>query len=242
MSKDTVKTKVINWVLWGAFILALLSSVNHLAYTFGTVESLKVMGWISALAVDAGLAALAYTIQQRKRAKRATRSLWWGVAGFATISALANFYHALSVESGGAVAANSLLSADWLELAKAVILSATLPAMVIYLGEIVSGDDAKVADDSKREVDRQAAQAEREQRRVDQVAERELLEAKIRVLEAERAAALVAQPAETSAAGSLPNEPAAATCEDCGRSFATVNALNAHMRTHSLNGHRAESK
>lgn len=202
--KRPIKPVIINAGLWLAFGLALLSSIQHLQYTFSTLEWPGKMGqfwgWVAAIAVDSGLAALAYSIQQRKRAKRPTGVLWGGVAGFAVISAVANVYHALSVKSGGAFASGSFASVDWLLVLLAVLLSAVLPAMVIYLGEIVSSDDAAAA-----------ARAEREERKAEREAEAPRIE-------------IVPPPA-------LP-EPERVTCETCGRVFASQNGLNAHQRKH----------
>lgn len=212
-----MKTKLINGVLWLALILAMAASVNHLAWTFGTVEQpgAEWLGWIPALAVDTGLAALAYTIQQRKRAKRPVAILWYGVAGFAVVSALANFYHALAVEGFA-------LSGSFVAVAKAVILSATLPAAYIFLGEIVSGDDAKAADDLVAQAERERRKADREAERERAKEERDLLETKRLLLEAEQAASEAVP--EVAQAEIL--------CSDCGRGFATINALNAHRRIH----------
>lgn len=207
-----MKNKIIEIVLWLAFILAMGASVQHLAWTFGTVErpGFEWLGWIPAIAVDAGLASLAYTIQQRKRAKKPVVILWCGVIGFALVSAGANFYHALAVE-GFALVATPIM------IAKAVVLSATLPVAYIFLGEIISGDDATAAD-------RAAKQSEREQRRLDLQAEREAKEAARLLLEAEneqkRLALDVAVPVES--------EPMPIVCGACGRSFRSVNARNAH--------------
>lgn len=167
--KNYKRPQLINGVLWLAFVLALISSIKHLAWAFGTLEfpGWEWTGWISAVAVDAGLGALAYMIQQRKKAHRSAAALWWGVAFFSSISALANFYHALSVESGGTAALSSLFSLDWLAVAKAVALSATLPAMVVYIGEIVSGDDAAVAQAAERAAAREALRIERERQAVE---------------------------------------------------------------------------
>lgn len=197
------RPQLVNGGLWLAFLLALISSIKHLAWAFGTLEfpGWEWTGWISAVAVDAGLAALAYMIQQRRKAHRSALELWWGVLGFAGISALANFYHALSVESGGTAAIPALVSLDWLAISKAVALSATLPVMVVYLGKIVSGDDAAAALASERAAAREAHRAERE----------------IQKSEEEQAQA-VAQ--------------AAQTCPECGYVAKSQNALNGHMRAH----------
>ena len=221
--KAITKPGLINGVLWLAFILAMLSSIQHIAWTFGTVEQAGQawLGWIPAVAVDSGLAALAYSIQQRRKAKRPVRGLWAGVGLFALISALANFYHALSVESGGLSTLSAFARVDILLIAKAIILSATLPALVVYLSEIVSGDDAQAGARATQAAARELAQAEREQRRADLVAEAAAADARARLLAAEAAAAQATQAA-------APSEPAPVICEDCGRVFRSVNARNAH--------------
>lgn len=207
MSKEKPKAaRIINYVLWVAFLLALGASIQHLAWTFGTVERYPVLGWIAAVAVDAGLAALAYSIQQRRRAKRPALVLWLGVAFFAGISALANFYHALSVEIG---AVPTLQAVGWLILTKAVLLSATLPAMVIYLGEIVSSDDLAEADRVEREAAKEAAKDAR------------------RIEAEQRAEQLKAAEAQK------PAEPVF-KCPDCERIFKTKNALNGHTKAHKV--------
>jgi hypothetical protein len=141
------KSQLANIVLWAAYALALMASLNHVAWAFGTLEFAGQAwnGWLAALAVDAGLAALAYAIQQRRRAKRSVWTLWLGVVLFASISAFANVLHALTVQTGLEVTTATFGQVDVLALAKAIILSATLPLLVVYLGEVVSSDDAEAS-------------------------------------------------------------------------------------------------
>jgi hypothetical protein len=229
------KLTVINFVLWLAFLLALLSSVSHLAWTFATLEPADRAwaGWIPAIAVDAGLAALAYSIQQRKRANQSTRALWWGVAAFAAISAIANLYHALSVEGGARVTLDTLASIDWLQLVLAVVLSATLPGMVLYMGEIVSSDDsARIAKQEQEERDAQAKRdqeaaaiqrrQEREQARLERETAARELEARNEQarLELEMQRARDAEKAQIMIT--------AVRCDTCGRMFRSRQAKAAH--------------
>lgn len=127
------RSDLMSKVLWVVFIAALVSSVKHVAWAFGTLEFLgeQWFGWIPALAVDAGLAAIAYGIQQRKKAKRPAMSLWFGLFFFSIISIIANVMHGSAVNKG-------------IDLTT-IVLSATLPIMVIYLGDIVSSDDVQSA-------------------------------------------------------------------------------------------------
>lgn len=127
------RSDLMSKVLWVVFVAALVSSVKHVAWAFGTLEfeGEQWFGWIPALAVDAGLAAIAYGIHQRKKAKRPTRALWFGLFFFSAISIIANVMHGSTVNNG-------------IDLTT-IVLSATLPIMVIYLGDIVSSDDVQLA-------------------------------------------------------------------------------------------------
>jgi hypothetical protein len=168
MMTATRKTKIANIVLWAAYLLTLAASIGHVAWAFGTLEfpGSAWVGWLAALAVDAGLAALAYGVQQRKRARRSARDLWAGVLLFAGISAFANLLHAMTAVTGFTVTLATFAAVDALALAKAVILSASLPLLVVYLGEVVSSDDAQAAE-----------QAERERVKVERLAERDRVKA-----------------------------------------------------------------
>lgn len=164
----STKLDFLTFALWLAFILAMAASVQHLAWTFGTVErpGFEWLGWVPAVAVDTGLAALAYTIQARRKTKRPVFVLWGGVVFFAAISAGANLYHALSVE-------NVAVATDAVVWIKAVVLSATLPAMYVFIGEIISGDEAQVIAAAEREEQRVRAKEERSQRLAEQQAANE---------------------------------------------------------------------
>lgn len=156
----TIKRHLVGATLWAAYLLTMAASISHLAWTFNTLEPAgnTWAGWASAVAVDAGLAALAYAIQQRRRAKRSVRALWGGVVVLAAVSAYANTLHALSVAPT--------------ELVRALVLSAILPVIVVYLGEIISADDAAAADAADAAALREARRMEREQMRLEAQAER----------------------------------------------------------------------
>jgi len=166
----TRKSKIANIVLWAAYLLTLAASMGHVAWAFGTLEfeGSAWVGWLAALAVDAGLAALAYGVQQRKRARRSARDLWAGVLLFAGISAFANLLHAMTAVTGFTVTLATFGTVDALALAKAVILSASLPVLVVYLGEVVSSDDAQAAEQADRERVKAERQAVRESVKAEQ--------------------------------------------------------------------------
>lgn len=123
--------------LWVALLLALLGSLQHTAWSFTTLEQGNLaLGYIQAVAVEIGLAALAFGIQQKKKQKRSTKWLWIGVASFSLISAYANLLHGLVYSSP----LNIQASWRWMDTLRPILLSAVLPALVIYLAEIVSGE------------------------------------------------------------------------------------------------------
>jgi len=191
--------------LWLAFILAMAASIQHLAWTFGTVErpGFEWLGWVPAVAVDTGLAALAYTIQTRRKTKRPVFVLWGGVVFFAVISAGANLYHALSVE-------RVAVASDLIVWIKAIVLSATLPAMYVFIGEIISGDEAQAVAALEREEQRNRAKEERTLRLAEQQAANE---AKRLALEEQRPAVI---------------EQAGVYCERCSITFKNRQAYAAH--------------
>lgn len=137
--------KLIQFAMWTALVLALLGSLQHVAWGFASLEDGNVyLGYVQAVAVDVGLFALTFGIQQRKRQKRSTRVLWFGVIVFGGISFYANLLHGLVYASD-----LGLSGLNWLVSARPVLLSAALPLLVLYLSEVVSEDvqhAAKVAD------------------------------------------------------------------------------------------------
>lgn len=122
--------KIINIqsALYLALILALAGSLNHMAHTFASVDGNTFMGWVQALAVDIGLLSIAYGINKRKVQKRSTKILWLGVLLFITVSAYGNFDYAIIQSSN-------------ISIFKAIILSAVLPVMVLYLADVLSDNN-----------------------------------------------------------------------------------------------------
>ena len=219
-------------LLWATYIFALAASVSHVAWAFGTLEQPgwgQFVGWLAAIAVDLGLAVLAYGIQQRKRAGRSARDLWIGVIFFALISAFANILHAVAIETGGKVVLETFNTLDHLTLAKAIFLSASLPLLVIYLSEIVSADDARKA---QAAID-DALKARRKAERAESKAESARIKAQAKA-EAELKAKTKQEASEQAAQAS------AFKCETCEAPFATIQARSAHMRAHKPHANGTE--
>lgn len=215
------KNRAASLALWFAYGLALLASIEHVAWAFGTLQrpGSEGNGWLAACAVDLGLAALAYGIQQRKRAGRSARDLWVGVFFFAGISAFANFLYAVSSDARSVVLSGFLGTIDTLTLIRALVFSASLPLLVVYLGEIVSADDARTAQAAKEA----AQKAQKTADRAETKTQRERIQAQARA-EAELQAAELRAEEERQAQAS------AHVCGDCAQSFAKQQGLAAHKR------------
>jgi hypothetical protein len=137
MIEHTIKYAV-RGGLWLALALAMFGSLTHVAWAFSTLHGGDLrLGYVQAVAVDVGLAALAVGIQQRRKAGRAAWRLWSGVVLFALISTYANLLHGMAHTE-----AVQLIDAPaWLLILRPWLLSAILPTLVIWLAEIVSEDD-----------------------------------------------------------------------------------------------------
>jgi len=149
MKDELRKQSAVQWLLWTALILALLGSLRHVAHTFTSIDNNVAWGWVQAVAVDAGLFALALGITQRRRLRRSTRWLWVGVGLFSGISIYANLYYGLTFTL------NTL--PPWMVNTRPYVLAATLPILVLYLAEIVGSDVSYIV-----------KKVEREQRRTEQ--------------------------------------------------------------------------
>lgn len=139
-------------LLWLALLLALSGSLKHLAAIFASVDGNVFMGWLQAVAIDAGLFALAYSIRQRKAARRSTKPLWFGVMLFSGISIYGNLAYGL-LATGGALPA-------WIAASRPYVLAASLPVLVLYLAELVSDDRQHAAEQAEKEARKAAKQAD----------------------------------------------------------------------------------
>lgn len=140
--------------LWVALFGAMAGSLQHVAWSFATLSKGNLLsGYVQAIAVDIGIAALAFGIQRRKAQKRPTLWLWSGVILFCLVSTYANLVYGLENMS-------ELLKAGALASFRPFIMSAVLPLMVIYLSEVVSADiqhAVKEAEKVAKRVERQAS-------------------------------------------------------------------------------------
>lgn len=138
-------------LLWLALILALVGSLKHLASIFASIDGDTFMGWLQAIAIDAGLFALAYSIKVRKVAKRSTKPLWLGVILFSGISIYGNLAYGLFASSGNLP--------QWIVVTRPYILAGSLPILVLFLSELLSDDRQHANEQAAKEAKKLAKQA-----------------------------------------------------------------------------------
>ncbi len=133
-NKQASPTKLlsVNSLLWLALALALAGSLKHLAAIFASIDGNSIFGWLQAVAIDAGLFALAYSIRVRKVAKRSVKPLWFGVTLFTGISIYGNLAYGLLATTGNLPA--------WIVASRPYVLAASLPVLVLFLSELLSDD------------------------------------------------------------------------------------------------------
>lgn len=137
-----MKAKV-EYLLWLSLILALAGSLKHLAAIFAGIDGNTFMGWLQAIAIDAGLFALAYSIRVRKVAKRSVKPLWFGVTVFTGISVYGNLSYGLLATEGNLP--------GWIVVSKPYVLAASLPVLVLFLSELLSDDRQHANEVAERE-------------------------------------------------------------------------------------------
>jgi len=147
---NRIRSLNVEYLLWLALVLALSGSLKHLASVFASVDGNTFLGWLQAVAIDAGVFALAYQIRIRRKEQRNTKRLWVGVVTFTTISVYGNLAYGLQ-------AVNDALP-GWIQVSKPYVLAATLPLLVLFLAELL-GDDREYAKEQAQPVRKTSATA-----------------------------------------------------------------------------------
>lgn len=137
-----MREKIIAGALWLVMILVMAASVSHLAATFGTLEvmGLEIVGWLPAVAVDAGLLAITYAVHTKRQKAENTRFMQTGLAIFVILSVFANVDHATTV-----VAERYNVTEGWFSLQrgwewqaiKVFALSGMLPLLIWFVAEVL---------------------------------------------------------------------------------------------------------
>jgi hypothetical protein len=133
----------VEYLLWLSLVLALAGALKHLAGIFASIDGNVILGWLQAIAIDAGLFALAYSIRVRKVAKRSVKPLWIGVTVFTGISVYGNLSYGLLAIDGNLPM--------WIVASKPYILAASLPVLVLFLSELLSDDRQHASEVAERE-------------------------------------------------------------------------------------------
>ena len=151
-----MKTRILNVesLLWLSLVLALAGSLKHLAGIFASIDDNTLMGWLQAIAIDAGLFALAYSIKVRKVARRSVKPLWFGVTVFTGISVYGNLSYGLLATDGNLP--------GWILASKPYVLAASLPILVLFLSELLSDDRQHASEVAEREAKKVARQTAKE--------------------------------------------------------------------------------
>jgi hypothetical protein len=110
------------------------------AFAFTTVNGNDwVEAYLSAIAIDVGLLALAAGINRRKSQKRSVTMLWIGIALFSLISVYANWLAGMVHVSQ--LSANVDGFSAFLANLRPILLSSVLPLLVIYLSEVATDNE-----------------------------------------------------------------------------------------------------
>lgn len=137
-----MKEKIIGGALWFVMLLVMGASVSHLAATFGTLEvlGLEIVGWLPAIAVDAGLLAITYAAHTKRQKGDSPRFLHIGMAIFVALSVFANVDHATTVvtERYGITEGWFGWQTSWQwQFAKVWLLSGVLPLLIWFVAEVI---------------------------------------------------------------------------------------------------------
>ncbi len=161
-------------LLYLTLILALMSSLRHVAYSFATTNGGNYWeAYCSAIAIDLGLLAMAASINHRKKSNRKSYMLWGGVGLFSAVSTFANWTAGkVHVET---LTVNTSDFGQWLIDNRPLFLSGILPMLVIYLTEVLSDSYQANAVAEQAKAKREATKAKKAPKKSDWVAAPKIL-------------------------------------------------------------------
>jgi len=136
----------VHFLLWLALALALAGSLRHLAATYASIDNNHFFGVVQAIAIDCGLFALAFSIRQRKTAKRTIKPLWVGLVIFTGISIYGNLSFGLFATTGTLPV--------WIAVSRPYVLAGSLPILVLFLSELLSDDRQHAQKEAAKEAKR----------------------------------------------------------------------------------------
>lgn len=126
--------------LWVALLLALFGSLSHLSAVFASMDNNPLLGWVQAIAIDIGLVSLSYYLRRQKIAGEKITHVWLGIVLFTAISIYGNLAYGILSFTGQLP--------PWIIMLRPVVLSASLPVLVLYLAEMLAKIDKEKLDEA----------------------------------------------------------------------------------------------
>lgn len=134
---------LINFGILVSLVFVLFGSVNHLAYTFNTIEGSAAgfTGWVIALGVESGLLWIAFGMSEKRKVRDRERMwlLTFFMFCFCFINFAGNYYYGIARY----VEKDHLLMVDFIKVDlmihfKTLLLSGSLPLIALALIEVYS--------------------------------------------------------------------------------------------------------
>lgn len=139
-----------------ALIFVLIGSLRHVAWSYSTLENsgswALAWGYWQAIAIDLVVVALAYGIEQRKKATLPTGWYWVGIVGFVLVSTYANLLYGLVFSVDVQQSRDWPRLSLWMVYLKPFVLSGVLPIMLVYISHITAGSQASAITISRPEL------------------------------------------------------------------------------------------
>lgn len=151
-----MKTKYILYGIITSLVGILIGSISHLNYTFSTLEDPDSLGFVSltlSIGIEAGMLGIALGVAEKRRLGQPAGTLWMFLLIFAFINFYANTYFAISIYKGERnLTWDQLTGIDNLVIATFVILSSSLPFLVLALTELYSIFRLKLLEEEEGEL------------------------------------------------------------------------------------------
>ncbi|WGK69463.1 hypothetical protein P0082_00985 [Candidatus Haliotispira prima] len=140
--------------LWILMVISLVASMRHVAWLYTTLElGSRFGGWLSAFSFDAGVLLLTMIARRYREGSAQRRFIRAGIYLNAAITIPANIMHGMEHQLELARVNG------WMWLAIPFVFSVAVPAMVIFLAEVLSRQESELVREEQK-AERRAAKAE----------------------------------------------------------------------------------
>ena len=170
-----IKTKYIYYGVMIALLLVLISSTNHIAFTYNSIETyavdgassipleqkdVSIMSYLISAGFECAMLFLGIAVAERRRNKESTKDLTGFLWFFAFINFFCNLYFALSVNTKiPNLKLDDILRIDYFILFKHCLLAGSLPIVVLSLLEILTIFNKKMRREEKKDLDQKKKEA-----------------------------------------------------------------------------------